>query len=48
MTRMERILVGIALVVTVFLAGVLAAGCGDDKWTLISHCSTGQAQHVND
>lgn len=29
-----------------FALGV-SAGC-DDDWTLIAHCATGQAQHVND
>ena len=27
---------------------VLLSGCPDDKWELVAHCSTGQAQHVND
>lgn len=27
---------------------LLLASCTDDKWQLVAHCSTGQAQHVND
>ena len=45
---------GAGLTIGLILGGLLTlavgmlANCGDDKWQLISHCSTGQAQHVND